>query len=170
MLTEITNGALEYICMNLREIDRVEIFAIRPHESPLQLAYEAAYQIRNAGRGRIAWHNGRPAGVFAFCEMWPGMWEVWMFGTDDFSKCAVNLLRWCRKEANEILTVCNGRRLQCDVREGHPEAHKLILALGAIPEGPMMRCYGKDGSSYQRYVWFNGVNDGVLKPHFTRAA
>lgn len=170
MLTDITLPAIEYICLNIRESDRVEILALRPHDSELQLAWETFSALRNLGRGRIAWHQGKPAGLFGFAEAWPGHWEVWMFGTDEYRAVAFDLLRWARKEANEILQHCNGRRLQADVREGHPDAHKLVKAMGAIPEGPLLQNYGKDGGAYQRYVWINGVNDAVLKPHYTRAA
>lgn len=154
----------------MRESDAVEIYSLRPYDSPLAWAWDAHQALRNLGRARVAWWKGRPAGVFGFTEAWPGHWEVWMFGTDDYRNVAIELVRWARKEANDILTVCNGRRLQADVREGHPDAHRLIKAMGAMPEGPLMVNYGKDGSAYQRYVWINGINDAVLKPHFRRAA
>lgn len=169
MLTDITLSDLEYICLKMREIDKTEIYAIRPHDSPLQLAAEAYHMIRNMGRGRIAWANGRPAAVAAFTESWPGVWEVWMFGTDDFKAAAVPLLRWFRKEARDILANVNGHRLQCDSRADHTEAHRLIKAAGGIEEG-LLRRYGKDGSDYIRFVWLNGENDAVLKPHYVRAA
>jgi len=169
-LTDITLPSIEYICLNIRESDKLEILSLRPHDSELQLAWETFSALRNMGRGRIAWHKGKPAGLFGFTEAWPGHWEIWMFGTEDYRHVAIDLMRYCRKEANEILTVCNGRRLQADVREGHPDAHKLVTAMGGKPEGPLMLNYGKDGGNYQRYVWLNGVNDAVLKPNYTRAA
>lgn len=170
MITDISHADIEFICLNMRAVDRAEIYAMRPHDSPVRLAWESYHHILNNGRGRIAWAKGRPAAVAAFTEDWPGVWSVWMFGTDDFRAAAVPLLRWFRKEANEILSVCNGHRLQCDSRCGHDEAHKMIQALGGIPEGPAMRKFGKDGSDFQRFVWINGENDAVLKPHYTRAA
>jgi hypothetical protein len=134
------------------------------------MAYESYHYILNNGRGQAAWVDGRPAGMCAFTENWPGVWQVWSFGTDDYKKAALPLARWFRREANAILSVCKGIRLQCDSRIGHPDAEKFILAFGGLPEGPPMKSYGKDGSSYQRYVWFPGENDAVLKPHYTRAA
>ena len=82
---------------------------------------------------------------------------------------ALPLLKWFRTEANEILTVCKGHRLQCDSRADYEEAHKMIRAFGGVEESTLRR-YGKDGSDYIRFVWFNGENDAVLKPHYTRAA
>lgn len=170
MLTDITLPALDYICLNLRASDKLEILGMRPHDAPLRLAWESFSAIRNLGRGRVAWADGRPAGVFAFTEQWPGTWEIWMFGTDQFRAVAIPLLRWARGEANDILSTCLGRRLHCDVREGHPDAHRLLKAMGALAEGQPMAAYGKDGSAYQRYVWLKGVNDAVLNPHYKRAA
>lgn len=171
MLADFNLFSLEYICMHMREVDRVEVFGMQHHDSALQLAHEASYLIKNKGRGIIGWSERTrlPAAVGAFTEDWPGAWSVWMFGTDDFKDCAVEMLRWFRKEANDILTVCKGRRLQCDSRFDHEEAHKMLRALGAVPE-VTLRKYGKDGADYIRFVWFNGENDAVLKPHFTRAA
>lgn len=170
MLTDLTLHDLEYVCLNMRAADAEEILAMRPHDSRIRLAWEAYHHILNNGRGKIAWHNGKPAAVSAFTEVWPGRWEVWMFGTDDFKAAAVPLLRWFRHEANDILTICRGNRLECDSRMGHDEAHAMIQAFGGKPEGPPMQGYGKDGCAYQRFVWLPGQNDGVLKPGFTRAA
>lgn len=170
MLTDIDTLSLEYICLNMREGDRKEVFALMEHSDPLRLAHEAAHMIRNKGRGRIAWHKGRPAALMAFTEMRPGVWEVWMFGTDDFRACVFALMRWCRKEANDILTVCNGHRLQCHSMAGYTEAHKLIMGMGGKPEGEPLRKYGKGGEDFQTFVWLNGENDAVLKPHYRQAS
>lgn len=170
MLTEPDLLSIEYICLNLRKSDKTEIFSVRPHDSPLQLAWESAQAVRNMGRGRVGWHSGKPAAFIAFTENWPGHWDIWMFGTDAFKGCAIELVRWARKEANDILTICEGRRLQCDCRIGHEDAHKLIRAMGGVAEGEPMQDYGKDGSAYQRYVWLRKRDSAVLKPHYTRAA
>lgn len=169
-LTEPDLLSLEFICLNMREIDRVEAFAVVSHDNPCRLAWETYHYVLNNGRGQIAWHNGKPAAFAALVEMWPSVWQIYMFGTDDFKNAAIPLLRWFRKESNDILTVCNGHRLQCDCRIGHPEAHKMILAMGGLPEGPPRQKFGKDGSDFQTYVWINGENDAVLKPGFIRAA
>jgi hypothetical protein len=169
-LTEVTHTDLEYICFRMRECDKAEIFNLRHYDNPYQLAWECASAVRTHGRGQIAWWDGRPAAIFAFtCTMHPNLWEIWMFGTDHFRSVAFDLIRWCRKEANEILTVQKAHRLQADARVGHEDAHKFIRALGGRPEVTLEK-YGKDGGDYIRYVWINGRDDAVLKPHFTRAA
>lgn len=171
MIAPLTHTALEIVCLNMRERDRIEVFAIQPHESPIRLAHEAAHEIRNKGRGCIGYspRSGKPCAVAAFTERWPGMWEIWMFGTDEFKDCAIELIRWFRKTAVDILSNCAGHRLQCDSRFDHTEAHRMLKAFGAIEETTLRR-YGKDGSDYIRFVWLNGENDAVLRKHFLRAA
>jgi hypothetical protein len=162
--------SMEYLCLNLREVDWDEARMLVSHDNRWMLAWNSYHFILNNGRAQVAWHNGRPAGMCAFTENWTGVWQVWSFGTDDYPKVAIELARWFRREAREILSVCKGIRLQCDSRIGHPDAHRYIRAFGGQPEGPPMASYGKDGSAYQRYVWLPGVNDAVLKPHFGRVA
>lgn len=169
-LTDITLHDIEYIALHMRENDKDEIFGLLPHDSTVRFAWEAYHVILNTGRGKIAWHNGMPAALAAFTENWPGNWQVWMFGTDDFKSAAIPLIRWFRKEANEILSVCEGRRLQADSIASHDEAHKMIQAFGGRPEGPPMKAYGKQGADYQRFVWLNGEDNAVLEKHFKRAS
>lgn len=152
----------------MRAVDQQEIYACRPHDSPLQLAIESYSTIRNMGRGKIGWYQGRPAGVFAFTENWPGNWDVWMYGTDDFKAAAIPLLRWCRKEAHDILEHTTATRLQCASHIEHTEAHAMIKAMGAVQEGPPMRRYGKDGADFIKFVWIKGVNSDVINPGFVR--
>ena len=170
MLTDITLPSIESICYRMREQDRIEVFGVRPHDNAYRLAWEVHAVILNQGRGRIAWHDGRPAALMAFTENWPGMWDAWAFGTNDFKSVFVELVGWGRREARSILTVCKGHRLQCDSRVGHDDAHKMIRALGGKAEGQAMRGYGKDGADYQRFVWLRSEDAAVLAPGFIRAA
>jgi len=68
------------------------------------------------------------------------------------------------------LSTHGGHRLQCDSRVGHDEAHKMLVAIGARPEGPPMQGYGKDNSAFQRFVWLKETDSAVLEPGFVRAA
>ena len=160
ILTEIDIQALDYICLNLRDVDKREIYNVLDHDNPIMLAFQAHYVGVSKGRGRIAWWDGRPAVYIAFCEDRPGVWTISMFGTDDFKSVAFECMRWARATIPELINERNGRRLQCDSHVEHHEAHRFLTALGAVKEGPPMKHYGKDGSDYQRYVWIaedNGI-------------
>lgn len=163
-LSEVTLNALTVICLNMREADRLEIMNVVAHDSPVRLAQEAYGMITNMGRGRIAWHNQKPAAVIFLVEERPKVWQIGMFGTDDTKAVAFPCMRWAREQLRELeQPPMNGRRLQCDSRVGHVEAEKFLLALGAHKEGPPMRHFGKDGGDYQRYIWLIGDNDHVLR-------
>lgn len=161
-LAEMDIQSLSYVCMNLRASDRDEIFGLRPHDSPLVLAYEMHAAMRNSGRGRIAWHDGKPTAVVGFAEFWPGTWQVILAATPDFRHVARDCLRWVRQTATDLIENHGGRRLQCDSHIEHEEAHRFLKALGAIPEGPPMKRYGKTGDAYQRFVWLAGMNDHFI--------
>jgi hypothetical protein len=110
------------------------------------------------GRGRIAWHDGKPAVLVGFIEQRPGVWYVLMFGTDAFRLAAMKLLRWMRDTITELRDEFAGKRLYCESRVGHDEAHRFLIAMGAEHDGPPMKFFGKDGSAYQRFVWLADDN------------
>ena len=153
----------------MRPEDRAEIFGLLETDNPLELAAVADALVRNKGRGRMAWAQGKPCAVAALTEARPGVWEVTMFGTSAFRAGVVPLMRWFREETRSILTTCKGHRLQCDSRADHHEGHKLIRAMGGKEEGPPMLAYGKDQSAYQRFVWLKGRDDAILRPHYVQA-
>lgn len=161
MLAEIDLASIEYVCLNLRPVDRDEIFNVRPHDNPVYLAWEAFGLLANMGRGRVAWVDGKPAGVIGIIEHRRGVWDIMMFGTEAMPKVALEMMRWARLNIPELIDL-DGRRLQCDSRVGHDEAHRFLMALGAEREGPPMRSFGKDGSDYQRFVWIKGDNGFVI--------
>lgn len=160
-LLDIDLGSISYVCQHMRDSDAREIYGLRPHNSSLVLAYEIHTAICNQGRGKVAWHDGKPAAVIGFAEYWPGVWQVILVGTDAFRDVSVDCLRWIRREAADIMRHHGGRRLQCDSRAGNLESQSFLFALGAKREA-IMRNYGRDGAVYERYVWLAGENDQFL--------
>lgn len=104
------------------------------------------------GRGRVAWHDGRPAGVLGYYEPWPGQWEAVAFGTDAFRHVGTQLGRYGLKEMRAILRDVGARRLQADSHADNADGHRFIKALGGQQES-VLRAYGKDGANYYRFVW-----------------
>lgn len=161
LVTSPTLSACTYICHHMRDVDRAEVYGMSPEQNWYKLGALVWTMMRDHGRGVVAWHDGKPAALCGFVERWPGMWEIMMFGTDDLTKVAIPLMQWARRQIPDIIENHGGRRLQCDSRVGHDEAHKMLQALGAVKEGAPMPEYGTDGSAYQRFVWIAGVNDSI---------
>lgn len=163
MLTEIDLDSLMFIAFNMRAEDKEEVFALLDHDCPYQLGWQAFSLFRNRGRSQIAWHKGKPAAVIGITECRKGVWEISMFGTDDFKAVALPCMRWARDTIPDLIINHHGRRLQCDSHINHEAAHRFLKALGARPEGEPMKRYGKDGSTFQRFVWLFGENGFVSK-------
>jgi hypothetical protein len=154
MLTEVTLGGLEYIASHLRDEDWVEIRNVLDHDSPLLFAHQAYQLVSMRGRGRIAWHDGKPAACVAFIEHRTGVWDIQLYGTKDLRATMKPVLRWIRDTLPEIRDRFGGVRLQADSHHDHAEAHKFLRGLGAEVEATMRR-FGKDGSTYIRFVWIS---------------
>lgn len=166
LLRDLNLFAVEYLTFNMRESDRAEVFGVWRHDDELRFAGEVTHILRNYGRSQIAYINGIPAALFGFsCHLKPKVYDVWMFGTSEFNKALFPLMRWCRNEANDILSIEKAHRLQAQSRADHFEAHKLIKAMGGIEEC-RLEAWGKDGSDYLMFKWINGKNDAILRPNY----
>jgi len=162
MIRPLELHAVEMVCLNMREADRLEVYPIAPHDSPLRLAAETVIAVRNQGRGAVAWHDGRPHGVMAFVERWPGVWDAIAYGTDKWSAVSVSLVRWAHRELRQLQQTGLIQRLEACSRFGNTDVEKFLLRLGAAKEGPPMLLFGKDGAAYQRFVWLKETRANVL--------
>lgn len=151
MIKPVTLAATEYICLNMRERDRAEIFGMRSHDNALWLAAEV---VRMAAEGRavIAQHRGVPAGIAGANRLWPGCYTIWAFGTDRWPCVAVDLIRWARTDLKSWLLAGGAHRVQCESRSDHVDAHRLLERFGAEREC-VLRSYGRDGADYFLYAW-----------------
>jgi hypothetical protein len=161
-LADIDQHSVEYVCLHLRPADAREALGLCPHDSVVRLGYDVLTTLRNHGRGRVVWHRGEPAAVIGFAEYRPGVWQAVLLGTDHFPAVARDCLKWFRDTARELRDDFGARRVQVDSHIEHWDAHKFLRALGARPEGPPMRQYGKRGDAYQRFVWLAGENDKFI--------
>lgn len=147
----ITFGAIQYICLNLRERDRTEIFGMRSHDNPIWLTNEVvAYACK--GKAAIAYAGKRPAGIVGVTPMWPGVFTIWAFGTDEWRSVAVDVVRYTRNDLKPWLLSRGAHRVQCESRFDHTEAHGLLERFGARRECTLSG-YGRDGADYFLYAW-----------------
>lgn len=142
-----------YVTRNMREWDRREIFATRFNDDPDQLAMDVMRW------GPFWWVAGaevdgrdRAIAVIGATEVWPGMWSVGMFATDDFHHIGLPLTRWVRRSMIPAIVKQGIRRGECRSIEGHEVAHRWLEMLGAKPEGEL-KAYGKGGETFITYVW-----------------
>ena len=143
-----------YVTRNLREWDRRELFATRFDDDPDRLAMDVM------GWGPVGWVAGgvvdgreKASAVVGATELWPGMWSVGMFATDDFPKIGLGLTRFVKRRMIPLIVQQGIRRGECKSIEGHTEAHRWLEVLGARRDGAALRGYGKGGEPFYTYAW-----------------
>ena len=152
---------LEFIAFNMREEDRREIYGNLPSDNPLELAAMVFQAVGKKGVGWIASLDGRPTGAFGMFENWPGNWQVFSFGTNDYRRVVVTF----REKLDTALKFAreNGaHRVECKSHGTHKEAQALLRVVGFDLEC-VLRSYGRDGADYLLFTKAWG-NDGNLRP------
>lgn len=138
------------IIARMREADRAEIFATRFSDCPIEFADDVL------AAGAPAWISGTaelgPIAAFGACERWPGMYDMWLFSTDDFQHIGKSMTKLIKDVIVPELFGGGGRRLECRSMEKHRHAHKWLTAVGARHEGDLPN-YGKGGEAFRVFAW-----------------
>lgn len=151
MLLEPTLSDLEYICLNLRQADKDEIYGVLPHDNPFLLARQTM-DIAGAGGFVTVAHARRPVSVLGFHEQHPGVLNVFAYATDEFHLVAYGLTRFALKDLKSAMLASGAHRAQCDSRYDHYQAHRWLECFGFTAEG-QLKAYGKDASDYIRFAY-----------------
>lgn len=136
------------VALGLRADDAAEIYATRWSDNPVELARSCVYA------GEFAWVAGldSPIAVIGAQPVWPGVWNVFMFATDEFDKIAFPLTKFVRRTIIPSLREAGAHRAECRSAMSHTKAHRWLEALGATREG-VMREYGSNKEDFALYVW-----------------
>lgn len=154
-LPQIDAAAVDHILANLRASDRRELEATNWSLDGL-----AERVMNTQDFAFFAAHRDTPAALIGAVPMWPKVWSVFAFGTDDFQKVGLRLTKFARRYIIPAVLNSGAHRMECASIEGHDEAHRWLEALGFHRECSMM-CYGRDGETFYRYVMLGG--DDVLR-------
>lgn len=148
-------AGLTYIAKFLRERDREEVFALRYDEDPARLAMDTY----NCGDFQwIAYLDGRPVASIGAFPVWPNVWTVWAYGTDDWPKVALTLTKHVRRFMIPGLVNAGARRAHCFAMASHDDARRWLTALGAEEEAKLDN-YGKDGQAFVCYSWRRSMTE-----------
>jgi hypothetical protein len=142
-------GALYHIASNLRARDREEIFATRYTDDPDDLAKDTF----NSGDFQwIAYHRETPVASIGAVPVWPGVWSVWAYGTDDWPKVALTLSKHAVRFMRPGMINAGGRRAQCHALQKHTQARKWLERMGFRAEATLDN-FGKNGQTFVLYSW-----------------
>lgn len=141
---------VRHVARNMREWDRREIFATRPDDDPDTLAEHALLC------GEIAWVAGRgdtPICAFGCAELWPGVWSMWLFATDDFGQIGFFVTKRIVRTIVPMLIEAGAHRLECRSMEGHTDAQRWLEVIGAKREGGPLKAFGREKQDFHVYTW-----------------
>lgn len=141
---------LEFLCFNLRAIDREELVGNLPTENPLEIASIIFNQVARNGCAWCGFMNGRPAAVLGVFENFPGNWQVFSFGSNDYVRVLV-----CFRQKWPLMLAYvrdhGGHRIECRSLATHSEAHGFLRLMRFEREG-VLRCYGRRKQDYVQFA------------------
>jgi hypothetical protein len=140
--------ALAYIAANLRHADRVECLAGRIYSGD-QLAAEA---VLVPGLSAVVYLGDYPAAVIGARPLWPGVWSMWAWGTDEWDAVALTLTRYALRTLKPTLLDRGAHRAECASWIGHEKAHRWLQFMGFECEG-VMRGYGRAREDFMMFAW-----------------
>lgn len=155
-ITDLEWNALEYLAFHMREIDKREIFGNLPTDNPIEFAAMVYQATAKNGYGWLGWFNNRPVAALGMFENFPGCWQVWSFGSENYEHVITGFLRRFQQAIEAAREAHGLHRIECRSITDHSSAHRLLRVLGFDSEG-VLRSYGRDGSNYILFakVWEN---------------
>ena len=141
---------LAYVVRHMRRDDRREIFATRWRQDEQEFAQQL-YEGTNFGQLALS-HDGTPVAAFGAVEMWPGVWSVWLFATDDWPAVAAKVTRHLRRQFIPFILSKHAHRAECMAIADRPVVHRWLKYLGAQPEA-VLRKYGKNQEDFILFSW-----------------
>lgn len=155
---------LYFIASHMRECDREEIFATRWSDCPRILANDCATVAGLPTSMTLTTrYNDRPAAVCGAVETWPGVWDVWAFGTDDFDKVAIGVTKWVHRVLIPNLLARGLRRAHCRSLFTHYRAHNWLRSFGAEDE-VLLKNWGKNGEDFILFEWYREKLLAMYRP------
>lgn len=141
------------VAMNMREADKREILANRCGDDLLAVANDAAAMGQTLGW--VAGLGDKPIAAFGCFEMWPGVWSMWLFATDDFHQIGLSVTKLVTRQIVPMLWESGAHRLEARSMEGHHDAQRWLEVIGARREATL-KGYGRDGDDFHVYTWDRG--------------
>jgi hypothetical protein len=154
VLSQLNDGDLLYIARNMRDADKEEIYATRWSDSPNQLVDDCMTVAALPTSFTVICGLDKPIAVLGAIEPWPGVWEVWLFATDDFRKIAFSMTKYVRKVFIPVLLERGMHRAQCRSIASHTGNHEWLYNMGARQDATRpYRGWGKNGEDFLMFEW-----------------
>lgn len=148
-IRDLNRTDLLSVAERMRMADHDEIFATRFDDDPDALVDDLL--AGNPLGVIIADDQGRPVAALGATEMWPGLWSLWMFATNEWPRVARGATRFARAQFWPLLRLAGLRRGECKSAAAHHAAHRWIRHLGGRAEA-VHPAFGRDGQDFITFV------------------
>ena len=150
-----TYKGMIHIVENLRARDREEIFCTRWDEGEPQLVADCMNVVGLPTSYTVmAYINNKAVAVLGACQPWPGLWDVWCFGTDDFDQVSHLLTKHIHRKMIPTLLERGARRAHCRSLATHTKAHEWLESMGAsVDRARPLKAWGKNGEDFLMFEW-----------------
>lgn len=150
----LNDGDLLYIARNMRDKDKEEIYATRWSESPNALVDDVLHVAALPGSYSAIVGLERPIAVVGAVQPWPGVFDVWCFGTNEFPRIAFSLTKHIRRVMIPHLIELGAHRAHCRALASHQQARDWLHNLGARPaDDRPKKAWGKNREDFIEYSW-----------------
>lgn len=137
------------VARNMREWDKREIYATRWEADPQALARDC---MSSGDFAYTFWYEGAPIAAMGLIPMHPGVWNAWMFATDEFPKIGLMVTKFAKRVLFPSLLGQRAHRIFALSMVGHEDAQRWLVSLGAKPEARLAN-YGKGREDFVVYAW-----------------
>lgn len=152
-LKPLHDGDVLYVARNMRQADRDEIYATRRAESANNLVNDVMWASKQPDAFSVmACLGERPVAILGGVPFWPGVYDVWAFGTDEFHLVAFSLTKHIRRVMIPRLVERGCHRAHCRSLASHTVAHEWLRSFGFRP-GLTLKAWGKNREDFLLFEW-----------------
>ena len=153
-LAKLNADDLDWVVRRMRQRDIQEIYATRWDDDPRRFVEDIM------ASGDFGWvagtDDGLPVAAFGAVPLWNGVWDVWMFATDEWPRVALGVHRFIKKVMIPALEESGCHRAQCRSLATYTWSHRWLESLGAYKESELPH-FGKEGELFYLYCWTRPV-------------
>ncbi len=144
-----------FVARNMRDADRREIFATRWTDDADTLADDCLFC---APLAWCAWSPDAPevpVAVFGLSPARPGVFQAWLFATDDFFRVAKRVTRFAKQHIMPACRAARTHRIEALSIAGHESAHKWMeKSFGATKEADHPG-FGRRAEMFHTFAWID---------------
>lgn len=153
-ISPLNDGDLLYIARNMRADDHEEIFATRWSQIPNDLVDDCMSAASLPTSFAVIAGLEKPIAVLGAVEIRRGVWDVWMFATDDFQSIGFSMTKYVRKVFIPVLLERGMHRAQCCSISTHTKNHAWLYDQGArVDATKPLRGWGNNREDFLMFEW-----------------